>query len=77
MLEVPSIKDYYLVGPQKRAFSLVVPSLWNIIPQKSMDGPQPAAFSKNPKNVALSAGLGTMNGNRADQAVDLIVLLLP
>lgn len=40
-------------------------------------GSYPIAFPKYPKNFVRFMGLGTMNGNKADQGAELIVLLLP
>lgn len=46
-------------------------SFWGMVASPTV------AFLKGPKTLLFSADLGTMNGDRADQVTDFIVLLLP
>lgn len=55
-LWVPLIKDVHLVEPEKRVFSVVAISIWNI--PSRYDWPlHPVAFLKGTKNVVLSVDL--------------------
>lgn len=68
MLWVPSLRDYHLVGPQKRAFLVVPPSFWNfILPRYGWLPPSP--FAKRPPKC----GLGTTNGNTDEQVANCII----
>lgn len=62
MLRVPPTKEYYLMGPRRRAMSAVAPALWNIIFHKVRLVVTLLAFQKGLKTWVCHHLLGSSDG---------------
>ncbi|KAM6466454.1 uncharacterized protein PHA67_012250 [Liasis olivaceus] len=63
MLQTLSARECWLARPRRRAFSAIVPALWNILPQEVWRAPTLPAFQKGLKTWLCQCAWGDISSN--------------